>query len=61
VLSKLDESEGLGALIGAVRRGGAPASWFTTGQEVPDDIEHADAHAFARRLLHSESAAEKEI
>ena len=51
VLSKLDESEGLGALIGAVRRGGTPTSWFTTGQEVPDDIEHADAHAFARRLL----------
>ena len=61
VLSKLDESEGLGALIGAVRRGGTPTSWFTTGQEVPDDIEHADAHAFARRLLGESSVAEAAI
>ena len=61
VLSKLDESEGLGALIGAVRRGGTPTSWFTTGQEVPDDIEHADAHAFARRLLGESIVAEAAI
>lgn len=51
VLSKLDESEGLGALVGAVRVGGIPASWFTTGQEVPDDLERADARAFAERLV----------
>jgi len=57
----LDESEGLGALIGAVRRGGTPTSWFTTGQEVPDDIEHADAHAFARRLLGESIVAEAAI
>ena len=51
VLSKLDEGEALGSLVDVVRHGGIPAGWFTTGQEVPDDIEHADAHAFARRLL----------
>jgi flagellar biosynthesis protein FlhF len=51
VLSKLDESEGLGALVGAVRSSGVPVSWFTTGQEVPDDIERADARRFAERLL----------
>jgi|LauGreDrversion4_2_1035121.scaffolds.fasta_scaffold302954_2 flagellar biosynthesis protein FlhF len=51
VLSKLDESEGLGALVGAVRASGVPVSWFTTGQEVPDDIERADARRFAERLL----------
>jgi flagellar biosynthesis protein FlhF len=51
VLSKLDESEGLGALVGAVRRSGTAAAWFTTGQDVPDDIEGADARAFAERLL----------
>jgi flagellar biosynthesis protein FlhF len=51
VLTKLDESEGLGALVGAVRRSRCPASWFTDGQEVPDDIERADAAAFARRML----------
>ncbi|MFO0963415.1 MAG: hypothetical protein U0625_11005 [Phycisphaerales bacterium] len=51
VLSKLDESEGLGALVEPWRRAGAGASWFTTGQEVPDDLERADARAFARRLV----------
>lgn len=51
VLSKLDEAEGLGQLVAAVRASGVSASWFTTGQEVPDDIERADALAFARRLL----------
>lgn len=51
VLTKLDESEGLGALVGAVRRSACPAAWFTDGQEVPDDIERADAAEFARRIL----------
>jgi flagellar biosynthesis protein FlhF len=51
VLSKLDESEGLGALVGAVRRSDRPAAWFTTGQGVPDDLERADARAFAERLV----------
>ena len=56
VLSKLDESEGLGTLVGAVRASGAAASWFTTGQGVPDDIERADAAAFARRLVGEDPA-----
>jgi flagellar biosynthesis protein FlhF len=51
VLTKLDESEGLGALVGAVRRSACPAAWFTDGQEVPDDIDRADAAEFARRIL----------
>ena len=51
VLTKLDECEGLGALVGAVRRSACPAAWFTDGQEVPDDIERADAGALARRML----------
>ena len=51
VLSKLDESEGLGALVSAVRRSDRPAAWFTTGQGVPDDLERADARTFAERLV----------
>ncbi|MFM7298754.1 MAG: hypothetical protein ACKO4Q_16235, partial [Planctomycetota bacterium] len=38
VLSKLDEASALGPLVAAVRASGLGASWFTTGQEVPDDI-----------------------
>jgi flagellar biosynthesis protein FlhF len=56
VLSKLDEGEALGSLVDVVRSGGIPAGWFTTGQEVPDDIENADAHAFARRLLGTDAS-----
>ena len=51
VLSKLDEAESPGSLIAAVRASGVSASWFTTGQEVPDDIEPADARAFAGRIV----------
>ena len=51
VLSKLDEGESLGSLVDVVRSGGIPAGWFTTGQEVPDDLERADARAFAERLV----------
>lgn len=57
VLSKLDESETLGGAVAAVRRAGAAASWFTTGQEVPDDIERADAHRFAEILLGEDEVA----
>ncbi len=59
VLSKLDECESLGTLVHAVRESGCPVSWFTTGQDVPDDIEHADAAAFARRILDATLADER--
>jgi flagellar biosynthesis GTPase FlhF len=26
-------------------------SWFTNGQDVPDDIEQASAESFARRVM----------
>ena len=51
VLTKLDETEGLGSVLGAARRSGTPAAWFTAGQDVPDDIEAADGASFARRML----------
>lgn len=51
VLSKLDECESPGTLVQAVRDTGCPVSWFTNGQDVPDDIERASAEAFARRVM----------
>lgn len=51
VLSKLDECEEAAALVGALRVARCPASWFTTGQEVPDDIERASAAALAERVI----------
>lgn len=51
VLSKLDECESAVSLLLALRAAGRPASWFTTGQEVPDDLERADATALAERVV----------
>ncbi|MFO0783069.1 MAG: hypothetical protein U0636_05250 [Phycisphaerales bacterium] len=58
VLSKMDECETPAAMLQAVRDAGCPASWFTTGQDVPDDIERASARGLAERVLHA--AAEEE-
>lgn len=57
ILSKLDEAATFGAVFSAVRHMGRPLSYFTTGQEVPDDIEPAAATRLAgllypERVLH---------
>lgn len=51
VLSKLDECESIAALVGTLRASACPASWFTTGQEVPEDIERASALTLAERAV----------
>jgi len=51
ILTKLDESEGLGNILPLLRNGGLPLSYLTDGQNVPDDIEIADAHRLARMIL----------
>jgi len=55
VLTKLDESTGLGNLVPVVRGGKLPLSYLTNGQNVPDDIEIADAGRLARLMLGMES------
>lgn len=51
ILSKLDESVAPGAIVEMVASSNLPLSYLTTGQEVPDDFEPADAQALARRVL----------
>ncbi len=54
VFSKLDEAEALGCLPNLVALPEAASlrlSYVTTGQEVPDQIELADARKLARRIL----------
>jgi flagellar biosynthesis protein FlhF len=51
ILTKLDEAEGLGAILGVLGQAGLPVSYLTTGQAVPDDIELADAGRLARLVL----------
>lgn len=56
VLTKLDEAVDFGVILNTARRVGLPVSFVTTGQEVPDDIEPADADRLARLVLHGEHA-----
>ena len=51
VFTKLDETAGCGGLLAASRDIGLPISYFTTGQEVPRDIEPADPARAARLIV----------
>lgn len=51
VLTKLDESAGLGGLLRTIQQIGLPLSYLTTGQNVPDDIEPAEGRRLARLIL----------
>jgi len=51
ILTKLDEATGLGNVLPMLRSSGLPLSYLTNGQNVPDDIETAEAHRFAEMIL----------
>ena len=51
VLTKLDESAGLGNLFPLLRDGGLPLSYLTNGQNVPDDIAPADSQQLAKAMV----------
>jgi flagellar biosynthesis protein FlhF len=51
ILTKLDEAEGLGGLLGVISQANRPVSYLTTGQAVPDDIEPAHRARLARLIL----------
>ncbi len=55
VFTKLDEATGCGGLLSAARDIGLPISYFTTGQEVPRDIEPANPCRAARLILGTDS------
>jgi flagellar biosynthesis protein FlhF len=55
ILTKLDEAIGPGNLL-PLLRGNLPLSYLTNGQNVPDDIETADAGRLAQLVLASEPA-----
>jgi flagellar biosynthesis protein FlhF len=59
ILTKLDEAHGLGNVLPLVRSSGLPLSYVTDGQNVPDDIQTADARRLARTILGVDSSAER--
>ena len=51
IMTKLDEAAGMGTLLSVARKVPLPISYLTTGQDVPDDIESANASRIARLIL----------
>jgi flagellar biosynthesis protein FlhF len=51
ILTKLDEAPSLGNILPVVRSSKLPLSYLTNGQNVPDDIEVADAQRLAGLIL----------
>jgi flagellar biosynthesis protein FlhF len=54
ILTKLDEADSLGGLLGVFGFSSRPVSYLTIGQAVPDDIEPADRKRLARLILRQE-------
>ncbi len=50
-LTKLDEAGGLGNILPLLRGSRLPLRYLTDGQNVPDDIEPADANRLVQRLF----------
>jgi flagellar biosynthesis protein FlhF len=57
ILTKLDEADSLGGILGVLGMSSRPVSYITTGQAVPDDIEPADRMRLARLILNQEDLA----
>jgi flagellar biosynthesis protein FlhF len=51
MLTHVDESESLGAVIGEVLRSGLPVSYCGTGQSIPEDIRAAEPEWLAQQAL----------
>jgi flagellar biosynthesis protein FlhF len=54
IFSKLDEAVHFGVIVNVLRRVQMRVSFVTTGQEVPDQIELAQADRLARLVLDGE-------
>jgi len=52
VLSKVDEAEGIGAAFTVAMESRLPVSYVTNGQDIPEDIEVADAVRLGRMVAH---------
>ena len=54
LFTKLDETGTIGNIMNMRCYTGAPLSYITSGQNVPDDIELADVQKLAKMLLGGE-------
>ena len=51
IFTKLDETSSFGAIINTTYATGLPVTYITTGQNVPDDLEEADAEKLVQLIL----------
>lgn len=51
IFTKLDETTSIGCIYNIRRKTGAPLSYITYGQNVPDDFEQLDSQLIAKKLL----------
>jgi len=51
ILTKIDESLGLGEVLSVMMKYALPISYVTTGQRVPEDIEIAEKESLINRTL----------
>ena len=56
VLTKLDECDALGQVLNAAVRAGCPLSFFTNGQQVPEDLLVPEPGQMAEMILNPEEA-----
>ena len=57
IFTKLDETDSYGALLNIAQTAALPVTFVTTGQNVPDDIEGANAEKLAKMILGVEQHA----
>lgn len=53
LFTKLDEASSLGGIASSVVRTGYPVSYLATGQDVPDNIDVADAADLAEQIVYT--------
>jgi len=58
VVTKLDETRNHGSILSLTRRTDAPLSYFTNGQDVPDDLLRLDPEEIASLVVDSDDASE---
>jgi|CXWL01.1.fsa_nt_gi flagellar biosynthesis protein FlhF len=51
IFTKMDEAVGFGVILGALQKVKAKLSYFTTGQDVPSDIEVGEPNSLADMIL----------
>lgn len=54
IFTKLDEAANVGVLLNVARKASKSISYFTTGQDVPDDIEQARGRRLAQLIMGDE-------